>query len=179
MRLDGLVSDCKQYFGNSPDQPNMRSMIPLFTPAFMTRLLTTLLLLCASPGLHAQEGTPAPSRVPVTIVLMADVGYGGAPTVLLRREGPEHQDVLLVSPRTTAEELTEAVQGLLAIRKVHGDLPSGRAEALRVTGKTPSSDVIPWVSSVLRQLPSAKLREIHGVGAHPAIRVWLPSQQQI
>lgn len=142
-----------------------------------TRLFLLLFFAAAGVGsLSAQA--PADTRVPVTIVLVPDMEYGGANAVILRRPGGDPVDVILLrNEMVSPEELTEVVLGLLSIRSSQGDVPTGEPRVLRARAVHGSGSHIPWTPKAVRDLRAAEPREISGVGSYRAIDVLLPRQQ--
>ncbi len=141
-----------------------------------TRLFLPLFILAGVGSLTAQA--PADTRVPVTIVLAPDMGYGGANAVILRRPGGDPVDVILLRTETISpEELTEAVLGLLSIRGSEGDVPTGEPRVLLVRAVHGAGAPIPWTPKVISDLRAARPREIRGVGNYRAVDVFLLRQQ--
>ncbi|MBW3656424.1 MAG: hypothetical protein KY444_09960 [Gemmatimonadetes bacterium] len=115
--------------------------------------------------------------MPVTLVLMPEMGYGDAAAVLLRRPNGAPADVILLrAEAATVEVLSEAIGGLLVIRKARGDEPSGTAQVLRLTAMQPVRN-LSWAATVLRRLVAAPPREVQGVGTYRALEIRLPAQQ--
>lgn len=111
--------------------------------------LITCLMLFPSP--LAGQSAPArasATRVPVTVALVDRLPYAGAPFVVLRRSDATPRDVILLPSSADADLLPEAVWSLVVARQDGGD-----------TSATPS-----------RSLP--------GVGAVPAVEIWLPPQRR-
>ncbi len=153
-------------------------------PRAATRvLLLTVMLACSARGLYAQGGAPQPSGmnrpgVPMTVALVTNMGYGGASAVILRQPDFNPADVILLRAETaTAEQLTEAILGLLSIRKARGDLPTGNAQVLQVKAVQAGPKVIPWTATLLKNLTTTQPQDIPGVGKYPAVQVMLPRQQ--
>jgi hypothetical protein len=150
----------------------------------ITRLITLCLSLalgCLPDGLYAQGSRTTsshPDRVPVSIVLVQDLGYGGAPAVIIRKPGAEPMDVILIRPdAATTAVLSEAVLGLLSMRKAEGDAPAGRERVLRVRSLQATSTILPWAASALAGLREAPRQHVSGVGSYPTIQFLLPRQQ--
>jgi hypothetical protein len=142
----------------------------------MTKLFLPIFFIAAAGSLPAQARTD--TRVPVTIVLAPDMGYGGANAVILRRPGGDPVDVILLRNETvTPEELTEAVLGLLSVRGSEGDVPTGEPRVLRVRAVHGGDAPIPWTPNVIRDLRVARPREIRGAGKYRAVVVLLLRQQ--
>jgi hypothetical protein len=116
--------------------------------------------------------------VPVTLVLMPEMGYGDAAAVLLRRPNGAPADVILLrAEAATPEVLSEAIGGLLVIRKARGDVPSGTdPQVLRLTAMQQVRQ-ISWAATVLRRLAMAEPRDVQGVGTYRALEIRLPAQQ--
>lgn len=141
-------------------------------------LLGCFTFLFAAVGLPAQTSSPR-HGVPVTVVLVPDLGYGGADAVILRRPSEDPADLILLRAGTESpEQLTEAVLGLLSVRKSQGDLPTGAPRVLRVRALKARSQPVRWTHGVIHNLRTAQARDVRGVGRYRAIDVLLPEQQQ-
>jgi hypothetical protein len=140
------------------------------------------LLLCVVAPVGRASGQTQPASasrsVPVTLVLIPEMDYGDAAAVLLRRPNGAPADVILLrAEAATPEALSEAIGGLLVIRKARGDAPSGTdPQVLRLTAMQQVRQ-ISWAATVLRRLAAAEPREVQGVGRHRALEILLPAQQ--
>ena len=136
----------------------------------------SLLVAFALP-VQAQQGSPTPRRVPVTLALVEQLPQGGdAPFVILRRADQEPRDVILLRSDADSDRLSEAVQALLIARQQGGDtadtdrvLRIRRQQGRRVRP-------LPWAARVLQDLRAAPRRAVGGVGTVPAVVIWLPRQ---
>src|SRR4028118_1740149 len=90
-------------------------------------LIAAVLLLPVSGAGQAASAPGAPTRVPVTVVLVERLPVPGAPFVVQRRPGAARQDVILLPPGADATLLSEAVQMLLVARQAGGDTPLAAA----------------------------------------------------
>jgi len=94
--------------------------------------LFAALLLLPVPGAGQAARTPgAPTRVPVTVVLVERLPVPGAPFVVQRRPTAAQRDVILLPADADASVLSEAVQTLLVARQAGGDIPA-EAATMRV-----------------------------------------------
>lgn len=154
------------------------------TAPLVSQLITLCLSLalgCLPVSLYAQGSRTAGSRpdaVPVSIVLVQGLGYGGAPAVVIRKPGAEPMDVILIRPdAATTAVLSEAILGLLSMRKAEGDAPVGRVRILRVRSLQAPTTIVPGTASALAKLREAPRHHISGVGSYPTIQFLLPRQQ--
>jgi hypothetical protein len=141
-------------------------------------LTAALTLLTASAAAQATQAPGAPTRVPVTIAIVERLPVPDAPFVVLRRPSVAQRDVILLPAAADAKLLSEAVRMLLVARQAGGDTPVSAA-TLRVRqqrGRTTSRPVLPWAQRVLSDLRRADARPVEGVGAVPAVEIWLPRQ---
>lgn len=142
------------------------------------------LLMLAPAALYGQQadsvrtGRRAPTRVPLTIALVQVLPHRSAPYAIQRRTSGEVRDVVLLAESATAEQLSDAVRGVLTARLVDGDTVT-RAGTVRVRlhgpGATPRPP-FPWAQRVLADLRRAPLRTVAGVGTVRAVKIWLPRQ---
>ena len=134
-------------------------------------------LLAAGRALSAQQGTrpAAPTRVPVTIALVDRVPTTAGRYVLHRRSELTPHDVILLGRDATAQDLSEALQALLAVRQVDGDTAL-TSRILRVRPEQPvrARREFPWVPRTFSELRNQPPRNVAGVGTVPAIEIWLP-----
>lgn len=146
---------------------------------FAAALLVGVFGVCEDLRAQAPPGAAAriERSVPATIVLVSNMGYGGVNAVLLRRPGNTSADVILLrAENATPEVLSEAVVGLLTIRKARGDEPTGDPQVLRLTATEPVRNLA-WAATVLRRLGDAPSRDVQGVGTYRALEIRLPAQQ--
>lgn len=139
-----------------------------------------ILLLPVSGTGQAARAPGAPTRVPVTVVLVERLPVPGAPFVVQRRPGAARQDVILLPAGADARLFSEAVQVLLVARQAGGDTATAAA-TLRVRpqrGRTSQRPVLPWAQRVLNDLRRAEARAVEGVGSAPAVEIWLPPQSR-
>lgn len=124
-------------------------------------------------GNSAQLPSPAPGRVPATILLVHTTDHGDAAWVILRRPESEPHDVILLRAETAdAMRLTAAVVALQAARIRDGDVPT-RPLVARRGPVTEQVRPLPWAQAALEYLKRGEIREIRGVGKYPALEVWL------
>lgn len=132
--------------------------------------------------IDAQRPAGAPTRVPVTIVLMERPAPSDAPFGIQRRVGLEPHDVIMLRSDATGDQLSDAVRSLLVIRQGGGDTASASATMrLRPRGSqgAPGSRrAFPWVQRVLADLRRAEPREVAGIGRVRAVQIWLPPQRR-
>jgi|SRR5215213_3426838 len=141
-------------------------------------LIAALALLPVTGAGQAPNAPGAPTRVPVTIALVERLPVPGAPFVVLRRANAAPRDVILLPSSADAALLSEAVQMLLVARQAAGDTAVTTA-TLRVRpqrGRTTPRPVFPWAQRVLSDLRRTDARPVEGVGAVPAVEIWLPRQ---
>jgi hypothetical protein len=131
----------------------------------------------------AAQPAPAsnpPTRVPVTIALVEELPYAGAPFVILRRVNEVEHDVILLPADADAQQLSLAVQALLTARSVAGDTAESPA-TIRVrprSGEAGAHRQFPWIARVHGDLQRAAHRPIRGVGNARAVVIWLPPQRR-
>jgi hypothetical protein len=153
-----------------------------------------LVLLIASPALEAQERRRSPmyeqavssSRVPVTVALVDALPVPGVSALIVRRpiasasDGAAHDVILLRRDAASAQELSRAIDDLLAIRAQTGDaspvrllvrVQPGSAQGRR--GQPP----FPWAERVVADLRRAPLQQVDEFGRLPARRIFLPAQE--
>lgn len=141
-------------------------------------LFAALLLLPISGAGQAAGAPGAPTRVPVTLVLVERLPVAGAPFVIHRRPGAARQDVILLPAGADARVLSEAVRMLLVARQAGGDTPT-TAATMRVRpqrGRATARVVFPWAQRVLADLRRAEARPVEGVGTVATVEIWLPRQ---
>ncbi|HEU4455861.1 MAG TPA: hypothetical protein VFR81_22540 [Longimicrobium sp.] len=143
-------------------------------------LFAAILLLPVSGAGQAARAPGAPTRVPVTVVLVERLPVPGAPFLVLRRVDAAPRDVILLPAGADARLLSEAVQTLLVARQAGGDTAAATA-TMRVRpqrGRTSQRPVLPWAQRVLNDLRRAEARAVEGVGSVPAVEIWLPPQSR-
>lgn len=147
-------------------------------PGRILGVLFAILFLSVPAGGQAASAPVAPSRVPVTVVLVERLSVPGAPFVVQRRPGAAQQDVILLPAGADARLFSEAVQMLLVARQAGGDTPV-RAATMRVRpqrGRNTPRRVLPWAQRVLNDLRRAEARPVEGIGTVQAVEIWLPRQ---
>jgi len=142
-------------------------------------LIAAGLTLSPSPGAgQVANLSGRPTRVPVTVATVERLPVPDAPFVVLRRADAAPRDVILLPSGADAKLLSEAVQALLVARQAGGDTAVAPT-TLRVRpqrGRTSQRPVLPWAQRVLNDLRRAEARPVEGVGAVPAVEIWLPAQ---
>jgi hypothetical protein len=141
-------------------------------------LFAAVLLLPVSGAGQAARAPGAPTRVPVTVVLVERLPVPGAPFVVQRRPGAAQQDVILLPASADAQLFSEAVQMLLVARQAGGDTPV-TAATMRVRpqrGRNTPQRVLPWAQRVLNDLRRAEARPVEGIDSVQAVEIWLPRQ---
>ncbi len=132
-----------------------------------------------SPAVLAAQrtGGGAPTRVPLTVVLVSELPRPGAAYEVQRRTTGGDRDVVLLLETATPEQLSDAVRGVLTARQADGDTAM-EARTFRVRPHNGvASAVLPWANRVLADLRAAHVRDVPGVGRVRAVRIWLPSQR--
>jgi hypothetical protein len=125
-----------------------------------------------------RSGRHAPTRVPLTIALVQVLPHGSAPYEIQRRTSGEVRDVVLLAESATAEQLSDAVRGVLTARLVDGDAAT-HARTLRTRprgSRAAQRPPFPWAHRVLADLRRAPLHTMAGIGTVRAVRIWLPRQ---
>ena len=111
-------------------------------------------------GQHAdgtQSGRRAPTRVPLTIALVQVLPHRSAPFEIQRRTSGEVRDVVLLPETATAEQLSDAIRGVLTARLVDGDTAT-HARTVRVRPRSTGiaqRPPFPWAHRVLADLRRA------------------------
>jgi hypothetical protein len=142
------------------------------------RILIAALAAFSPAVLAAQRtGSGAPTRVPLTVVLVPELPRPGAVYEIQRRSTGSDRDVVLLLDTATPEQLSDAVRGVLTARLAGGDTATQAATfRVRPHGGVPRL-ALPWADRVLMDLRTARVREVPGLGRMHAIRIWLPSQR--
>jgi hypothetical protein len=125
-----------------------------------------------------RSGRHAPTRVPLTIALVQVLPHRSAPFEIQRRTSGEVRDVVLLPETATAEQLSDAIRGVLTARLVDGDTAT-HARTVRVRPRSAGAaqhPPFPWTHRVLADLRRAPLRTVAGVGTVRAVKIWLPRQ---
>jgi hypothetical protein len=126
----------------------------------------------------AQNTTPGPTRVPVCVAISKQ-DLGSDNYRIVRRSGAvEPHDILLLKPRATSDDLSDALNDLLAIRRAAGDTAQ-RSALLRL--RRPRTEALhgrrfPWATRVLADVRTASEKPIEGFGDMQAVTIWLPPQ---
>ncbi|HEU4453734.1 MAG TPA: hypothetical protein VFR81_11775 [Longimicrobium sp.] len=144
----------------------------------LVMLFAAVLLLPVCGAGQAARASGAPTRVPVTVVLVERLPVPGTPFVVQRRPGAAQRDVILLPAGADARLFSEAVQMLLVARQAGGDTPV-RGATMRVRpqrGRNTPLRVLPWVQRVLNDLQRAEARPVEGIGEVQAVEIWLPRQ---
>jgi hypothetical protein len=133
-------------------------------------------ILCVAGELTAQPSPfvrpdPAAGRVQITLVLNSR----GGRTAFFRRSQGEHSNVVLVDSATaTAQQLSNAVFGLLVAEAQDPD-GHGRSENMahetRLNVQRPAYS---WAVDALALLTAERPQPVRGMGMRRAIRIWLP-----
>lgn len=149
----------------------------------LSALIAAALIFATSPHPAAaqQSATPhAPTRIPVTVVLVESTLPGNEAWVVERRPGVSPGDVILLRATADAGQLANAVRTLLVIRQADGDRPTvGRTLRIRPQQRQRgAAREIPWVPRVWADLRRAEPREVAGVGIARAVDIWLPPQHR-
>jgi len=145
-------------------------------------LLSAAVVLLSVAGLPAQQQAAsgrAPTRVPVTVVLVDRLPTPDAPFMIQRRADLTPRDVILLRSDATREQFAEAVRSLLTIRQVGGDTATSSA-TMRMR-PSPAQRFrprreFPWVQRVLSDLRRADFKDVAGIGRVRAVEIWLPPQ---
>jgi hypothetical protein len=130
---------------------------------------------------HAQEASAprAPTRVPVTLVLVETPLPGNERWVISRRPDVSPHDVILLQANADADQLSDAVRALITVRQVNGDTAS-RGATMRMRPQQLNGNPrrqFPWIPRVLADLRHARPQPIAGVvGSVRAVQIWLPPQ---
>lgn len=142
------------------------------------RLLLAALAAFTPAVLPAQRtGVGAPTRVPLTVVLVSELPRPGTAYEIQRRPAGSDRDVVLLLNTATPEQLSDAVRGVLTARQVGGDRATG-AGTFRVRPHNGAARAaLPWANRVLADLRAAHVRDVPGVGRVRAVRIWLPAQR--
>ena len=144
------------------------------------RALLVAAALAAGPVVLAAQraGERAPTRVPLTVVLVSELPRPGAAYEIQRRPTGSDLDVILLLDTATPEQLSEAVRGVLTARQAGGDTAT-RAGTFRVRPhRSTARTALPWAARVLTDLRAAHVRQVPGVGRVRAVRIWLPPQRR-
>ncbi|HEX9937499.1 MAG TPA: hypothetical protein VGB15_10260 [Longimicrobium sp.] len=141
-------------------------------------LVAAALAACGPVALAAQRtGERAPTRVPLTVVLVPELTRPGAAYEIQRRTTGSDLDVILLLDTATPEQLSDAVRGVLTARQAGADTAT-RAGAFRVhPHRSTARSALPWAGRVLTDLHNAHVRVVPGVGRVRAVRIWLPPQR--
>lgn len=143
------------------------------------RLLLGALAAFTPATLPAQRtGNGVPARVPLTVVLVAELPRPGAAYEIQRRTTGNDRDVVLLLNIATSEQLSDAVRGVLTARQVGGDTATERGTFRARPHNGATRAVLPWASRVLADLRAAGVRDVPGVGRVRAVRIWLPSERR-
>lgn len=133
-------------------------------------------------GQHAESNGSqprhAPTRVPLTIALVQVLPHRSAPFEIQRRTSGEVRDVVLLPETATAEQLSDAIRGVLTARLVDGDTAT-HARTVRVRPRSAGvaqRPPFPWAHRVLADLRRAPLQTMAGIGTVRAVKIWLPRQ---
>jgi len=139
------------------------------------------LILAAS--LHAQpaSGARRPTRVPVTIVQVAQIAQGNAAFTVQRRRDIAPHDVILLREDANPGDLSDAIRTLLIVRQANGDTAAAPATFRARPGAGPQQRArtpLPWVGRVLSDLQNSVVRDVPGYGRAKAVEIWLPPQRR-
>ena len=138
-------------------------------------VIVTTLSMSVSPAVA--QGAPKATRIPATVAVAAEQ-VSGKPYRLLRRAGEESRDVIFLSPTATADDLSDAIGDLLAIRRVQGDTArsTGLVRVRHAQTARPHPRRYPWAARVFADVRTATPENIPGVGRFRALTIWLPPQ---
>jgi hypothetical protein len=117
---------------------------------------------------HGRDQAEISTRV--ALVIAPDETHGPtAPLRILRQK--KHGDVIIVSPTTSASELSDAIMTVLVAREIGGDTTSSDQEIRPSRGSVPAG----WKNAfggqsqrILALLPSEPPTEIGNLGAMPS-----------
>lgn len=146
-------------------------------------VIAVVILHRPAPG-QSQPAATAGPRVPVTIALADELPFPGSTYVILRRPAAEPTDgaapdvIFLTRGFANAQELSNAVRDLLAIRSSTGDTAAVR-QVLRLRRDlhtTQGRPPLPWAQRVLNDLHGADQQSVEELGRYPAVRIFLPPQ---
>jgi hypothetical protein len=108
----------------------------------------------------------------VTIALVPDLGNSEARAVIIRRSKLRPQNIILVTARTEAADLTKAVNALVRARNLLGDSLPRDMKAFITPAKSkpqqPSRDT-QQAAIDLRRLATLPPSLVNGVGTYPAL----------
>lgn len=145
------------------------------TSAFMfrTMMATVVGLLILGPINAETQQVPGKSdRVPVSLVMMSDLPYPDANTVVVRRQG--RQFVLMQEGAATPAELVKAIAVLRAAWQVDGVEPkTEQVLRLRPGATVPAPDDDPeatYAADVMRRLHQNPRTDVAGVGRGRVLR---------
>ena len=147
--------------------------------ALGTLALVALLAGGAPAEGRAQEkgqGGRTPTRIAVTVAVVDALPAAQHPFALLRRTAAEGGDVILLPAGADADQLSDAVRALLAVRSRQGDEAAERG-ILRVTAPGSRRPALPWAARVLGDLRRTPPQALAGVGTARSVVIWLPPQQ--
>ena len=131
--------------------------------------------LCPASALHGQPGPATQpgadtNRIAVTIVLT----QSGAPATVLRRTTEPRNVILVDSATIDSHRLSAAVFSFLVMERLDPeDHERSGASASRPMFQE-NAPRYPWAEATLRQLRTAPLRSVHGVGTHRAVQITVP-----
>jgi hypothetical protein len=154
---------------------------PMRTKPFL--LIAAALVFAVFPHSAATQQNAAlraPTRIPVTVVLVESALPGNEAWVVQRRPGASPEDVILLRITADAGQLAEAVRTLLVIRQADGDRPNvGRTLRIRPQQRQQgAAREIPWIPRVWADLRRAEPRVVAGLGIVRAVDIWLPPQHR-
>jgi hypothetical protein len=146
-----------------------------------------LLLTLSHAPMHAQEqggrgqSEHPPTRVPVTVALQ-DTTNQSASYRILRRADAAPLDVIVLTGKSDAVTLSDAISDLLLVRRVQGDTAKGDG-AVRLRRSRPNANSArvpryPWTQRVVNDLRHAEVQDVRGVGRVRAVQIWLPPQNR-
>lgn len=149
------------------------------TMKLMTLMAFTFALIATAPVSAQQHGNGQSRRVPALIVMIDSIQQPDAPYVIMRRPGNTTADLIVLRVDADANQLSEAVRGLLTARVADGDVPqvaaTFRVRPHQVT-RAATRPALPWAARVVNDLRRAPVREISGVGRARSVQIWLPRQ---
>jgi hypothetical protein len=142
--------------------------------------LVLLLTVAMAAGLRAQDSAPhSISRIPVTVVLVAQLPMADEPYAVLRRTDVAPHDVILIPEGATPALLSEAIQTLMFARQASGDMPSftGYIRVKPHQRQVAQRRQLPWAGRVLADVRNAEPAELTGIGRARSVQIWLPPQR--
>ena len=141
-------------------------------------VITLISVATFSLGRPVEGQSSAVRRVPVLVMLSVNRLQASERFLIYRDPGKSPADVIVLAPNAGANELGKAVEALLRVRKLNGDLPVARATFRRHPTKSENkvSPRVGWTRKVIADVQSRDIQAINGVGEGRTITIWLPPQ---